>query len=326
MVDVNGIEHYVAEPQDVGNLIAVRKTLMSLTHDLDDKKMAVIQALTDEHNGVGAPGPNDGVQAPVQDIAEYIDEYAGISSLTEDQLRPILEQMANRFLMTIHEGEGEHGAHLYEYHGGSAFGHPNLDMYPEAFENVTDPIRKQHISATVREHKEMLSSTVVESDDVLGSTFDSDDSQQQPTPTQSSTDDESGTLSDFSDDDDPDDSEFSEVDETVAQRLREAVDDKRVTDLDDLPTFQHMLGISPIEYYQDDRGMPYVRAERPREDGDREDTIMDNDHPLWGDVSPEQVETRIENAIARLRSAGIFEVHDDHDKDGHKYITIDTID
>lgn len=323
MTTINGIDHYIAEPQDVGNLIAVRKTLLSLTHDLDGKKMAIIEALTDEHNGVGAMGPNGGLQAPVQDIAEYIDEYADISSLTEDQLRPMLADMANNFLMTVHENEGEHGAHLYEYHGGSAFGHPSLDMYPDAFENVTDPIRQQHISDTVRDHKEMLSSTVVESDDMLDTDFDGADTTPSPT-TDDDTDDDSGTLSDFSDDDDTDDVEYDEIDVAVAERLRDTLDDKRVTGMDDLPTMQHMLGISPVEVYQDDRGMAYVRAERPRQNGDKRDTIMDNDHPLWGERSPEQVETRVKKSIAKLRSNDIFDVHDDQDKDGHKYILIDS--
>jgi hypothetical protein len=325
MTTVSGIDHYIAEPQDVGNLISVRKTLMSLTHDLDDKKMGVIEALTDEHNGVGAPGPSGGVQAPVQDIAEYIDEYADISSLTEDQLRPMLAEMANRFLMTIHENEGENGAHLYEYHGGSAFGHPNLDMYPEAFEHVTDPIRDQQITETVREHKEMLSGTVVESDDLLSSDFDGTSSGAPSTTDTDDEQDESGTLSDFSDEEDDGDVELTEVDTAVAERLQETVDDKRVTSLDDLPTIQHMLGISPVEYYQDERGMPYVQAERPRQDGDRQDTIMDNDNPLWGDLSLEQVETQVENAIAKLRAEDVFSVYDDEDQDGHKYIVVSDI-
>jgi hypothetical protein len=321
---INGLEYYIAEPQDLGNVIAVRATLMSLTHDIDGKKMAVIDALTDEHNGVGAPGPNDGVQATVQDIAEYIDEYADISSLTEDQLRPILDEMANRFLMTIHEGEGQNGAHLYEYHGGSAFGHPNLDMYPDAFENVTDPIRDHHISETVREHKEMLSDTVVEADDIMSSSFDGGSSGGGGGETDDAESDESGTLSSFTDEDDGGDETYDEIDTAVAERLSETVDDKRVTSLDDLPTIQHMLGISPVEYEQDDRGMPYVTAARPREDGDREGTLLDNSHHLWGDKSDEQVESRVENSIAKLRANDVFEVHEDQDKDGHKYIVIHT--
>lgn len=325
--EVNGQTYYIAEPQDVGNLVAVRATLMAETHDLDDKKLAVIQALTDEHNGVGGPGPNGGLQAPIKDIAEYIDEYADISSITESQLRPILEDMADRFLLTIHENEGENGAHLYEYHGGSAFGHPNLDMYPEAFEDVTDPIRDQHISETVRMHKEMLSSTVVETDDLFSEDFDAgatetDDSE-------SASESAGGDLSAFGGGSDDGGVEWDDVDEAVHSALSETLDDCRASPQDIASLkLQHMVGVSPVDYYTDDRGMQYVRAERPRKDGDREGTIMDNSNPLWGDVSQEQVESRIEHSVAKLREVEVFEIYEDepeNDDNDDKYLLVNDL-
>lgn len=321
-VDVGGHTHYIAEPQDLGNLIAVRSTLMAETHDLDDKKMSIIAALTDEHNGVGGPGPNGGLQAPLQDIAEYIDEYSDISSITESQLRPMLEEMADRFLLTIHENEGEHGAHLYEYHGGSAFGHPNFDAYPAAFEDVTDPIRGHHITETVKQHREMLSSTVVETDELFEEDFSGGVSADD---TETAEDSSAESLSDFGGGSDESPVEWDETARAVHERLQETLDDLRATPLDvDSLDLTHMLGVSPTEEYSED-GLRYITAEQPSKAEDKVGTIFDSEHHMWGDVSDEQVYSLIENAVAQLRQEDIFEVFEDEpdsNSNDDKYLVV----
>ena len=314
-MEIGGDTYIVADPQDVGNVLSYRPLLLSATHDMNEQKLAVIEALTDEENGVGAPGPNGGLQAPHKDIRGYIDEYADITSMSKSQLtnsrdQGVLDQMEEDYLIEVHEGEGENGAHLYEFLGGSTFGHPNLDIYADLFEHVTDPIRDQPISKTVADFKASLSVKTTEEllsedpmDTIMGGSSD-----EETEATESSSDDTGGSLSDFSDEDDGEDVEWSEVDQTVHERLQETLDDKRATpqDVSSLD-LQHMLGISPVEVYTGERGV-YVRAERPREDADKQGTIMDSSHSLWGDKSDQQVETIIENSVAKLRKEEVFEV------------------
>jgi hypothetical protein len=336
VMEINGTEHIVAEPQDVANVLAYRDLLLNLTHDINEKKFAVIDALTDEHNGVGAPGPNGGLQAPHKDIREYIDEYASITSLTKSQLtnsrdQGILDQMEEDYLIEVHEGEGENGAHLYEFLGGSTFGHPNIDLYPDLFEHCTDPINKQPITQTVKDFERSLSMTTTEdlmSDDpmdALGTANGGDDGD-----ADDSSEAESDDLSAFTDEDDTEDVEWNEVDEAVHERLQETMDDKRATPQDVASLdLTHMLGVSPVELYTDDRGMPYITAERGADMDDRKGTVFDSSHHLWGDKSDGQVYDTIKNSVAKLRQHEVFEVMEDEPDNAEnddKYLLVRDLD
>jgi len=325
-MDINGVTHYVADPQDVANVLAYRDLLLAVTHDMNEQKLAVIDALTDEDNGVGGVGPNGGLQAPHKDIREYIQDYADITEVSKAQLtghgrqsNGILEDMEQDYLIEVHENEGENGAHLYEFLGGSTFGHPNLDIYRELFEHCTDPIRDQPIAQTVGEFKDSLSVTTTDdllSDDPIDSVVSES--------TEDNTDDAKDDLSAFGGGSDESTTEFDEVDEAVHERLCDTLDDNRITveDIDALKT-THLLGASPVEMYTDDAGFNFIRAERAAENADTNGTIFDPDDPMWGDLSDGQVLSRIENSIAKLRSEDIFEIHDDGDNT--KYIVVHDI-
>jgi len=325
-MDINGVTHYVADPQDVANVLAYRDLLLAVTHDMNEQKLAVIDALTDEDNGVGGVGPNGGLQAPHKDIREYIQDYADITEVSKAQLtghgrqsNGILEDMEQDYLIEVHENEGENGAHLYEFLGGSTFGHPNLDIYRELFEHCTDPIRDQPIAQTVGEFKDSLSVTTTDdllSDDPIDSVVSES--------TEDNTDDAKDDLSAFGGGSDESTTEFDEVDGAVHERLCDTLDDNRITveDIDALKT-THLLGASPVEMYTDDAGFNFIRAERAAENADTNGTIFDPDDPMWGDLSDGQVLSRIENSIAKLRSEDIFEIHDDGDNT--KYIVVHDI-
>lgn len=319
--------HYVAEPQDVSNVLAYRDLLLNMTHGLNEKKFAVIEALTDEHNGVGAPGPNGGFQATHMDIREYIEEYAPITSMSKSQLTNsrntgVLDQMEEEYLIEVHEGEGSNGAHMYEFLGGSTFGHPNIDIYADLFEPCTDPISGDPITETVADFEESLSTKSAE--DLLSSDpMDAVTGGASETSSESTSEDPGGDLSDFSEGDDGDEVEYDEIDSAVHERLRDTLDDHRVTpqDMASISNTEHMLGITPVETYTDDRGLRYIRAERAPEDGDKTGTIMDISHHTWGDMSPGQVESRIENSIAKLKSSGVFVIDEEPDSDD-KYLMV----
>ncbi|WP_226041226.1 hypothetical protein [Natrinema sp. DC36] len=345
LMEINGVDHIVAEPQDIGNVISYRDLLLNLTHGMDEKKFAVIEALTDPHNGVGGTGPNGGVQATLKDIAKYIDEHADITAISKSQLHNattnngVLNQMEEDYLIEIHKGDGPNGAHMFEFLGGSTFGHPNIGQYAELFEHVTDPIRDQPISDTISMFKKELATETTE--DLLDSNnsmIQSDDGDDESETDESNEDGLSAfgggvsAGSRASDSTDPqgrgpdggdgDDVEFSEAEHAVADALRETLDDCRVEpqyldeDADGGLATSHMLGASPVEKYTDDRGLPYVRAERPYQSGDKDDSPLDPDSPLWGDISSGQAQSNVENAIKKLRSEEVFESHDEPEGEG----------
>jgi hypothetical protein len=316
VINLDGHEWLVADPQDVGNVIACRETLLSLTHNFNERKMAVIRALTDPKNGVGGAGPTGGVAAPIQDIHEYLEEYAEITSVSESHLRTtVLGDMIDRFLLTIHENETENGAHLYEYHGGSTFGHPNVDEYPDIFDNVTDPIRDQPIRDTIEEMKQRLdtrtSSGVFSGSGSLDTAMGDDGED-----TESASDDDSGLSAFGGGVDEEDDVELTETEQHVREALQSVVDDCRITlsDKDDLKV-SHMVGATPVEYYTSDEGFQYVRPERPPKDGDKDGTILDTDHANWGaNVDSGKVQAQVEAAVGSLVEKGIFE---NYEEDGN---------
>ena len=141
----------------------------------------------------------------------------------------------------------------------------------------------------------------------------------------SDTDDDSDDLSAFGAGDGDTSIDLDEVEQRVYEALRDTLDDVRATpdDIDGLD-LQHMLGVSPVEYYTDETGFTHIRAERPRESEDKQGTFMASSHALWGDKSDQQVETRIENAVAKLRSEGVFEVDadDDSEYENAKYFVV----
>lgn len=327
IIEINDVEHYLAEAQDVVNVLSCRKTLLGMTHDLDEKKFAVIEALTDEDNGVGGPGPNGGLAAPIKDISEYIEDHADISSIGKKHLRKMLRDMDERFLLTEHEEEGENGAHLYEYHGGSTFGHPNLDEYPDMWDDTRDPIQDQPIRETVAQFKDELHAMTTDdlmSDEVAIGNASHDDSE-------SDESDEDG-LSAFGGGAESEEAYSpSEVEREVADAVRETLDDMRVEpkyldkDSEGYISVAHMVGAAPVEKYTDDRGLQHVKAKRPLKDGDKAGTVLDANMPLWEAISEGQVQSRVENAIATLRAENIFQIHDDDEDSDAKYIVVDEL-
>jgi len=315
VVERDGHEWLVAAPQDLGNVIATRETLLGLTHNFDEKKMAVVRALTDPENGVGGAGPTGGVAAPIQDIHEYLEEYANITSVSEPHLRnTLLQDMADRFLITIHDGEHttENGAFLYEYHGGSTFGHPNIDEYPDIFESVTDPIRDQPIADTIEETKERLNTRTNESvfgsggleGAMTGSDADADTDES----------DTSDGLSAFGGGvEDNDAYDLNELESIVRDAMADTIDDCRITEADkDNLQVSHMVGATPVEYYSNDDGFQFVRPERPYKDGDKDGTILDTKHSFWGaNVDSSNAQARVESAIATLSREDVFETYEE---------------
>jgi len=328
-VDINGETHWVAEPQDLGNVLSYRNLLLNVTHNMDEQKLAIIQALTDPENGVGGASPNDGVWAGWKDIAEYIEEYSSIPSLSKNQLHStqgnngVLDEMVEEYMLMYHDGEGGQGKDMWEYLGGSTFGHPNLDVYPDLFDGVTDPVEGQPIRTTVEDFKRDLKSNmdVLDPDEQFGETTDTYDRGE--TANSDENDSEEG-LGAFSDTDDEPDVDWSDLDVRVCERLRDTIDDHYITP-DELDTFstQHMLGVTDVERYMHET-KPHIKAAEAAQGSHKHDTIMDENDAMWGDISRGQVESRIDASIKKLRKHDAFRIEQNEDTES-VYLAIDEI-
>jgi hypothetical protein len=156
----------------------------------------------------------------------------------------------------------------------------------------------------------------------------SDDGPSIPDKSGTSSDDDGGGLSKFGGGASESDTEWSETEREVAEALHSTINDYHVEyehfekDSDGYVTMTHMIGAAPVEKEHRD-GSRYMKARRPPKDGDTDGSILDPNHHLWGDISENQVESRVMNAIKKLRSRGVFNIEDE---DGGKYVTVEELD
>jgi hypothetical protein len=306
----DGEEYLVAEPQDVGNMIACRPTIISMTHNLDQKSRAVIKGISE----VGGPSVNNGRWAPLKDIRDYLQESGAVSTISKTHLRNLLKDMDDNYLITRHAEEGSDGADMWEYLGEDTFGTPNIGEYPKAFADVTDPITGDHISETIASNKDELR---IEVDGMQTS-----DAMNQDTDSDSGSEAESGTLSSFGDGGGGEATEYTDVDRDVAERLQDTLDDMRVEseEIDDLGV-SHMIGASPTETYEID-GLGYIKAERPKKVRDIVDTPLSANHHVYGhqDIGEGQAVAHVENSVSKLRETGVLQMHPEDD--GGVYVEV----
>jgi hypothetical protein len=310
-VSHDGETYLVAEPQDIGNMIACRPIIISMTHNLDQKSRAIIKGISE----VGGPSVNNGRWAPLKDIRDYLQESGAVSTISKNHLRNLLKDMDDNYLITRHAEEGSDGADMWEYLGEDTFGTPNIDEYPEAFADVTDPITGEHIGETIVSNKAELRIEVegMQAAETMGGSADS------------GSESKSGDLSSFGDDADGSDVEYTDVDRDVAERLHRTLDDMRVEseEIDDLG-ISHMIGASPTETYEID-GLAYIRAERPKKTRDIPDTPLSANHHVYGhkDIGGGQAVAHVENSVSKLRETGVLEMHPEDD--GDVYVEVEEL-
>lgn len=303
ITDDDGDEYIVAEPQDVGNVLFARRTLMALTHNLTRKKFLVLDGFIEE----GAPynGPDASAHARQMDkngVVSYIQSRDDIPTFSKSQIGDILDQLDEDLVINKQDHPEDARKNIYIYDPSQQFEPPNIYDYYDQFADVTDPMRQQPIEQTIEQQLQELNATM----SAGGATDVEQDTD--------ASEDADGGLSSFSDDDSGDGSDISETAQRVAESLTETMDDTwvpaRVVESDDL-VVTHMMGVSPTGTIDTTLASgEVVDALIPKRDpkyNDREDTIAHPDHDMWpDDYSVSDVNDELDSAIVELRESGVF--------------------
>lgn len=244
----DGTSAVVVEPQDVANIVRLRPALLATTHEIDDRKRAIHQAIRDKsgaHNEVDGLGP----------IREWLNE-SDAAEVKQDQLSKILEDLQANFLVDIHENAGEHG-HIYRAYEMDQLGVPKVDQYADVFEDCTDPLTGGPFLDAWNDQRDQ---TLTSADEMLSK------ADTETTSAVADSDDDRGGLSQFSD------STSETVDVSpqaaaLADACATSVDDVRIRDLTDVPIEAFLGLVDP-----NDPNLTGVQI-----DG----TLLDPDHEVW---------------------------------------------
>lgn len=280
------VEHIVVAPEDVGNIISIRKTLMSATHGLDEKKMAVLDAIME----VGGAANREGtaLQATRKQIEQAIQENKNISTMGKTEIKKLLEEMNEMYLIDITENPEDRREYLYIYHGGDSLGRPAIEDEWDHFKNVNDPIRAQQLSETIQAQQERLGAK--NPADVL--TADKAESSGQQTI------DATADLSALE----------TELLGMMQDTLQGAVVPAEALDAME---WEHMTGVAPLSVSGD-----MTTPERPPQTQDTTGTIFDPQHDHWNGHTRGEVRTEIQNAITGLQQKGLWYLEP---RDGESY-------
>lgn len=269
--DGSVVDAYIAEPQDVANVLATRDTLLATTHELDRKKKAICLAI--EESG----GTKN--QARIKDIQDHL-RKTNSSFVKKSQITQMLNGLIDNHLVEKFEGAGKNGAHLYQFSGWNNLGTIDInDSFKEVFDGCTDPISREEFVESMRTQNQELTPSMA---DFMGDV-------------EVSTDSESGQATLTSDES----IELSKVEEAVRERLYDTLDGERIEGLEERdPTIKEMLGI--VEIGEDEGDSVEI-----------EGTILDPDNEIWyGEVGIEEqadAEDRVQRAMRELRTKGVFE-------------------
>ena len=268
-------ECYIAEPQDVANVLSARDTLLATTHQLDRKKKAICLGIKEKGGTKNA--------ASIPDIIEYLRE-TNASFVKRSQVEAMLGDLIDNHLVEKMERAGENGAHLYKFNGFHQLGELNVDgTFESVFDDCTDPIKQIPFVKSARQQNEDLRPSIAD--------FMSDDTSVE-TDSDANRDGQETLVEEKSSYD------LTELERAVAERLHETLDGRRVEGLDERePSLQEMLGAVTF-------------GEQP--DGfDESGTIFDPEHEAYfnevGVESVDDAENRIKETMEDLMEKGVWE-------------------
>ena len=269
-------EAYIAEPQDLANVLAARDVLMATTHQLDRKKKAICVAI--EQNG--------GTQnmASINAIQEHL-RKTNASFVKRQQVEDMLDDLIQNYLVEKHERAGENGRHLYEFKGWQALGKFQIDdEFKRFFSGCVDPFTGEDFITTARRINDQLEPKASD----FMSDIEVDISNSQDTQVQLG-----ATTKRFADVD------LEPYESAVRQALEDTLDGRVIDNLDTHePGMKEMLGVVDIG----DSG----------EGASIDGTVFDPEHEVWEYGPDDWIETRneaereIEAAIRHLTETGIF--------------------
>jgi len=121
---VERVESLVANEQDIANVVRCLDVLRATTHEIDQRKRAVVDAIKTKGNGDSVEG--------LEPIIEYLDE-SDASQVNLPELKNILDDLESNYLIS---SDGD----TYTANNWDALGEPDIDQYSELFESVSDPL------------------------------------------------------------------------------------------------------------------------------------------------------------------------------------------
>jgi len=145
-------EHYIAEPQDVANIISCRETLLATTHEINKKKMAICNAIEEKSGGKN--------MATIDSIKEYLNERDA-PKIKRKQIESMLTELRENYFIERHERAAENNKNLYEFKGwGRNLGYVNVDeSFRDVFGDCVNPITGENFVEYVeRMNEDILSS------------------------------------------------------------------------------------------------------------------------------------------------------------------------
>lgn len=294
------VEAVVVAPQDVANILSARETLLGTTHELEKRKRKIVEAVR-SHSGLG-----DDAGCTIDTIESYLDSDKSQMSVPKKQeLRDILQELEDNYVLRIREHAGPNGAHIYEFRSLKQIAVPRITNltnempseeieadaeyvsdsfdFDAPFEDCHDPFRDQLFTETVVDLEQKYSDSAVE--------------RAERTAEMASDDDDDGEL---------DIGEAMGGTETLTDPL-EATIYERLGDSASGETFSgsateaHLLGIVP-----EGKGTAEV---------DTSGTLLDPTHDVWdrpdkpdGWVDSQgDVQAQIEDTVSDLSKRGVIE-------------------
>lgn len=119
-------------PQDVANITRCLEALQSTTHEIDQKKRAIVEAIR------AKSGPDDAIEG-MGPIREFLKE-SDAPEVKQGELQAILGDLEDNFLVEINEEAGEGGRDVYRAYKWDKLGVPRIDEYADLFADCVDPI------------------------------------------------------------------------------------------------------------------------------------------------------------------------------------------
>ena len=284
-VDGEMVEHIVVEPEDVANLIDCRKTLLSTTHDLNEKKLAILDAIISQ--GSEMQHGSGEMAATLNSIEEAIQNNPNIATFSKSELRELLDEMDEAYIIDITENPNDRRENLYVYGGGNSLGRPAIEEEWDHFETVVSPITEQPLKERIDEQQKRLGARSV-SDIIEGPP---EDGQKQL----------GGGLADEDSDD------MSQLHIDVLGAMHETLDGARISmeHMDDVD-YEHML-IDGLLDEEDGMLVP----DGPANSDDIEGTLFDPDG--WDDLNRNEVKAKIESVVSDLASRSKWYMEEDGD-------------
>ena len=276
---------FVAEEQDVVNVLSARKTLTGTTHELEPRKWAIIEAIREQSGYEGGGG------CTREDIHDYLDSSGNDAiDIKKNKLKPLIEELEDNYVVKAHR---DRKPYEYEFNTLAKLGTPEcvFDEWDVDLRDVTDPVHNQPFGETIKEFEDFKQSKG-RLDTSDSSQTASEDSQGQ------STFDEGNTL----------DVDLDPTERAVHAAMKESIDGTVVKFTDD--------GEDEKEPFSKEHAIGLVEPnEEIPLDLDTEGSLLDPEHDVWDrhDKDDEWVtnqtdcETHVEDAIKSLNRKGVWE-------------------